>query len=108
MAIVMSSRSKLVVGGIIVTFLVAAVLVVGSTAGWFHKHQPMPAPHPLQHSHAKVIFKHFQIGKSSHKICFCPSDEDPEMTTLKKRDYHGFGTRPGLIPEPLNYTGSFL
>ncbi|CAA9996992.1 unnamed protein product [Nesidiocoris tenuis] len=56
MAIVMSSRSKIVVGVIILTFLLAAVLVVGSTAGWFHNsQQPMPAPHPLQHSYTKTF-----------------------------------------------------
>lgn len=55
MAIVMSARSKIVVAVIVVTFILAAMLVVASTAGWFHNsHQPMPAPHPLQHPYLKV------------------------------------------------------
>ncbi|KAF6202685.1 hypothetical protein GE061_003086 [Apolygus lucorum] len=54
MAIVMSSRSKIVVGAIVFTFVLAMVLVIGSTAGWFHgKQPPMPAPYPLQHPYAK-------------------------------------------------------
>ncbi|KAK9502521.1 hypothetical protein O3M35_011290 [Rhynocoris fuscipes] len=59
MAIVMSVRSKIVVAVIVVTFVLAAMLVVASTAGWFHSsHQPMPAPHPLQHPYLKVPYVH--------------------------------------------------
>ncbi|KAF6202680.1 hypothetical protein GE061_003081 [Apolygus lucorum] len=84
MAIVMSSRSKIVVGVIILTFLLAAVLVVGSTAGWFHNSQmPMPAPHPLQHSYAKrpmALQRDARVIIMMKRAAFAP-DMNPHSST---------------------------